>query len=406
MNILLVTDAYPPEIRSASHLMQELAEELQHRGHSISILTCYPRYNLAEEVLEKQYPESVYENGIHVIRVRTPPHHKVSFVIRGLSQLLLPAMLLLKLKRHIRNRLDCVLVYSPPLPLYVIGSYLKSRMGALYLLNVQDLFPQNAIDLGILKNRMLIGVFEWLEQRAYKSASVVTVHSESNRRFLIERERIARRKIEVLHNWVDMDMSKEREPHSSFRSRFELEGKFVFFFGGVIGPAQGLDLLVRCAARLRHEEDIAVLIVGDGSAKESLSRTARNYEIRNVLFESFVSKQEYSALLSEIDVGVVCLSPKNRTPVVPGKILGYMAASVPILAFLNRESDGHEIIRKANCGLTAVSDDEETAVNLMLKMYSDRKSMQRLGRRGYEYALQHFSKEVCMDHLEEILVRQ
>jgi glycosyltransferase involved in cell wall biosynthesis len=162
MNILLVTDSYPPEIRSASHLMLELAQELSARGHQITVITTWPEYNLDQSTVLLNFKEAELEDGIRVIRVKTLPHHNVNYIVRGLAQLLMPWQFLRKLRRY-QIKADAVVVYSPPLPLALVGSALK-RQGTRYLLNVQDLFPQNAIDLGILRNPLQIKLFKALEK--------------------------------------------------------------------------------------------------------------------------------------------------------------------------------------------------------------------------------------------------
>jgi len=129
----------------------------------------------------------------------------------------------------------------------------------------------------------------------------------------------------------------------------------------------------------------------------------RQEKLENVIFHPFVSKGEYAQLLSEIDVGLVCLTSKNKTPVVPGKILGYMAAKIPVLAFLNRESDGHEIIREARCGYSAVSNNSQKAAEMILKIYSERHNLREMGLNGYRYAAANFSKKACVDKLESLL---
>ena len=119
--------------------------------------------------------------------------------------------------------------------------------------------------------------------------------------------------------------------------------------------------------------------------------------------KEFVSKEEYPELVKDADVGLVCLSNKNKTPVVPGKILSYMAARIPVLAFLNRESDGHQIIHEARCGYSDVSDNAQRASQLILKMYKGKSSLKELGLNGYQYAVKNYSKKVCVDKLESLL---
>ena len=405
MNILLITDAYPPEIRSASHLMKELAEELNRREYRVTVATCQPRYNLNDTESKNNYPEFCDENGVKVFRINTLPHHKVNFLIRGVSQLSLPYLFCRKLRQYVKDSINAVVVYSPPLPLWRAGYYIKRTYGAKLILNVQDIFPQNAIDLGVLRNKLLIRMFEGIEKKAYAGADLVVVHSEGNRKFLIKRKFLSPEKVFTLHNWVNIDDSGALERQGGFRKKYGIEGKFIFFFGGVLGPSQALDLIIEIAKALQQHRDLVFLIVGDGTEKERLQDLVRTYSLQNVLLEPFISREEYSQLLKEVDVGLVCLSSKNKTPVVPGKILSYMAASVPVLAFLNRESDGHEIIRKARCGYSVVSDDLDKATAVVLKMWSERGRLKELGMNGYRFAARHYSKATCVDQFEVLLQR-
>ena len=112
MKILLITDSYPPEIRSASHLMLELAEELYSRGHHVTVMTTWPEYNLDQDSTPRQFSELEDEHGIQVLRIKTLPHHNVNYLLRGLAQLLMPVQFWWKLRRY-HLKLDAVVVYSP-----------------------------------------------------------------------------------------------------------------------------------------------------------------------------------------------------------------------------------------------------------------------------------------------------
>ena len=383
--------------------MQELAEELRDRGHAVTVATCYPQYNLADDALENQYAEVSIESGIRILRIRTLPHHKVNFIVRGLSQLSLPYIFWSKIKPYLKEGVDAVVVYSPPLPLWKVGQWTKKACGARFVLNLQDIFPQNAIDLGALHNPLLVSLFERMEKKAYDYADVVTVHSPSNGSFLTERQKIEASKLLTLHNWVDVGAYEEPQNDGYYRKKLNLENAFIIFFGGVLGPSQGLDLIVDAARDIRSEKDIVMLFAGDGTEKERLMDRVRQAGLQNVIFHPFVSKEEYGKLLKEVDIGLVCLTTKNKTPVVPGKILGYMAAGIPVLAFLNKESDGHQIIRDAACGYSEISDDVQKAAQLILKMYEEKDRLKEMGMNGYRYAVQHFSKQVCVDKLEGLL---
>lgn len=403
MKILIVSDSYPPEIRSASHLMKELAEELRDRNHDVTILTCYPRYNLADHGNVHRLDQVENEDGVRIIRVHTPAHHKVNFIVRGLSQLALPYIFWIKAKPLLKDGVDCVIVYSPPLTLWMVGWFIKKQFGARFVLNVQDIFPQNAIDLGVLRNRALIFFFETLEKWAYRKAYLITVHSEGNRRFLLDTKKINPEKLITLHNWIEVRDLNPQVKDGPFRKKLGLDGKFVIFFGGVLGPSQGLELVIEAARQVRDNEEIAFLLVGDGTEKQKLMELSTRHNLTNIIFHPFISKDDYESLLKEIDVGLVCLSSRNKTPVVPGKLLSYMAAGVPVLAFLNRESDGHQIIRDADCGYSAISEDAGEASKMVLKMFGEGDRLGFLGKNGYDYATARFSKESCVDDLEKAL---
>ena len=405
MNILLITSSYPPEVRSSSHLMQELAESLRNRGYRVTIVTTYPYHNLANNNKKLHFNSITVENDIEVLRIRVLPPHMSNYIIRGLSQITLPYIFLYKIKKRITQKIDVVIVYSPPLPLAIVGWKLKALYGARYILNVQDLFPQNAIDLGILKNRFLINFFEYIERNAYRHADRITVHSENNKHFLNNKKNIPEDKLSIVYNWIDVTPYKNSQKTGRFRKLFDIKDKFIFLFAGVMGPSQGIDLIIRVAHRLRQTQDIAFLFVGDGIEKERLMQMAENYGLKNVYFKPFVSKEEYPELVKDTNVGLVCLSSKNKTPVIPGKILGYMAASIPVVAFLNKESDGHFIIADSGCGYSAVSNDEEKAEGLLLKVYEERDKIRKYGESGFNYVSSHFSRDLCIDQLEKLFIK-
>ena len=403
MNILLVTDAYPPEIRLISKMCQELADELTSRQHHVVVVTSWPRYNLDEEATNNTFSEYSIEGRVHVIRVRALPHHKVNMIVRGISELTLPFLFLRKIKRFVRYKLDAVIVYSPPLPLAFVGTKIKRRYGARYLMNIQDIFPQNAIDLGVIKSRYVATFFEWLEKWAYRTADKLTSHTEGGRAFLIQNKAISPNRIAVVPNWVDASTFKNVKSTGSFRDKYGLTDKFVFLFAGIFGPAQNLEFVIEVARRVTDLPKIRFLLVGDGTDKRRLQELASKYEISNVVFQPFVSAEQYPLLVHEADVGLVCLCSKNCTSAVPGKVLGFMAAAIPIVAFLNKESDTHRLINEAKCGYSIISDDPEKTAVLVRSIFRDRAKMREYGANGYKYAVANYSKRARIDQLEKLL---
>jgi glycosyltransferase involved in cell wall biosynthesis len=378
--------------------MQELAEGLKRRGFDVFVATSYPGYNVSEELKNTTYPELKEENGIKVLRIKTLPHHNVNFILRGISQLTMPYIFSSKIKKYFKH-IDIIIVYSPPLTLATLGVNLKKYYKTKFILNVQDIFPQNAIDLGILKNPLLIKMFQYIEKKAYKGADTIFVHSENNERFLKEKHPDIAEKITVIHNWIDTKEFEGVERTDYFRKLYGLEDKFIILFAGVMGPSQGLDFVVHLAEKVQDIEDLVFLFVGDGMERANLEKIVEQKKLKNVIFKSFVSKEDYPRLVKDCDTGLVCLSNKNKTPVVPGKILGYMAAGIPVLAFLNRESDGHFIINQAGCGYSCEYGDSNEAEKLVRNLYYRRHEIKEIGNKGFIYVKKNFDKDICIEKL-------
>ena len=383
-------------------MMKELAEELHIRGYEVTVITSWPAHNIAENT-DISFGTVSVENGVTVIRVKALPQYKYGYLFRGISQLTLHYFYYRKVINHIKGRIDFVIVYSPPLPLVLLGRKIKKIYGAKFLLNIQDVFPQNAIDLGIIKNKILINFYSWVEKKGYSSADKITSHTDNSRNFLIREKGIPPEKILSVYNWIDIDRASNIKQTGGFREKYGLKNKFILLFAGVMGPSQNLDFVIQVAVNISSIQDICFLLVGGGTEKKKLQRMVEEYKLQNVRFLPFMSNAEYSSLVKEVDVGFACLSMKNRTPVIPGKILSFMAASIPVIAFLNKESDGHILIREAKCGYSILSDNEKDAAGLVAKVYNEKEQLSQYGKNGYQYVVDNFSKEKCISKLEKVL---
>lgn len=403
--LLLITDAYPPEIRSSSTLMRELAEGLRDRGHEVFVLTTYPSYNLTPQARQefRNPARNLFrdEGNIKVIRVPTPPLHNVGRIVKGLSQLTLP--ILLSATGVWLRHLDAIIVYSPPLPLGLVAAALKKATGARFILNVQDLFPRNAVDLGILRNPALIAAWEYMEDICYRAADAVTCHSQGNIEWLRRHHALqgTPEKVQLVYNWVNCDEYEQARPDETMRQELGLYDRFVFIFGGVMGFAQDLETIVCAAAKLVDHSDIVFLLVGDGVEREKLQDLAKG--LRNVVFHPFIEPNRYIRWLKTADAGLVTLRASMKTPVVPSKILGFMAAERPYLAVLPRESDAWIITKEAGCGLIVEPGVPESVATAVVELASNRVKAREMGKKGYIYCRRHFSKQACIDRYESIL---
>lgn len=381
--------------------MYELAHELTARRHRVTVLTTFPKYNLTESSKKQieKYPTNAEEDGIRVIRIKTLPIHNVNHIIRGIGQIFLP-FLFFRSARSAGPQ-DVSVVYSPPLTLGLAAYLIKKMKGTPFLFNVQDLFPQNAIDLSALKQPMLIKFFRWMENFIYRKTDYISVHSSGNKDYLLSR-RIKSDRVSVIHNWVDLDEYKIDGIPNPVREKDEFKGKFIVIFGGVMGYAQDLETVVDSANILKDHKQIIFLLLGDGAEKKSLMKKSQSLGLTNIKFLPFVSKEEYPFWVHAADVGLVTLKRSMKTPVVPSKILGFMAAGKPILASLNSESDGIRIVEEGQCGINVPAGDPRTMAEAILKLLADEEERRRMGQRGRLYAEKNFSRAACVTQYEEI----
>jgi colanic acid biosynthesis glycosyl transferase WcaI len=402
MKILLISPYFPPEIGSAAHLYFDLAQAWRRRGHEVSVLTGMPRYHVVEnkgEYQNKLLKKEEYQ-GLKVIRafnldipwnipVLRGVDQFVSAFCYGLAGLGLPPF-------------DVALVYSPPLPLALAALALCRLRGRPLAVNIQDLFPQSAIDLGVLKNPHLIALFRRLESFLFRQADWLVVHSEGNRGYILERGGQPG-KVSVVPHWIDTQTLKPSSKLNGYRASLGLEKHFVVSFAGVMGYAQDLETVLTSAELLRDQEHIAFLLVGDGVNKPELVQWAQQKGLHNVHFLPMQPKEKYPEVLAASDVCLVTLRQEMKTPVVPSKIMSIMAAGRPILASLPLESDAPQLIREARCGLCLPPGDTQAMAQAIARLGADQTLRQNMGAEGRRFAVKHFSLERCAAYLESKL---
>jgi glycosyltransferase involved in cell wall biosynthesis len=405
MNILILTEAFPPEIRSASHLLYELAESLIEKGFKATVITRFPKDYVSK--IDKKYRGKLYlreEMGrINVIRLNSFSFLRHIPLIRGLSQFILSGLLVIG--GIISGRQDIILAYSPPLPLGISAYLLYKIKKAPFIFNVQDIFPQSVIDLGLLKSKVLIKISEAMEKFIYKKARYITVHSEGNRENIISKK-VNPEKVIIIHNWVDTDLIRPfKTKDNNFRKKNNLNSKFVVSFAGVMGFAQGLDIVISCAELLKSYKDILFLLVGDGVKKEGLMKKTKDMQLNNIKFLPPQSKEIYPSILYASDICLVTLDKSVKTPVVPAKLLNIMASDCPVVASMNLKGDAPKIIRDAKCGYCVEADDADGFSKAILKLYNNPKLRDEFGMNGRKYAVKHFSRKVCIEKYEKLFLR-
>lgn len=399
MRILVISESFPPEIKSAATLFFELAESLVKNGHQVSVVTRKPCNYLAEGTDLKAVPDKEILNGINVFRQKIPNLARNIPLIRGIEHFIIGILLFFEALKQKDN--DLILVYMPPLPIGVAGVWLSKIRRMPLVVNIHDLYPQTVIDLGLLKNKVLIWLSRSMETFVYRQANYFTVPFEGNRQYLIKYG-VKKGIIDIVSNWADTDLIKPGSKDNEFARRHGLQDKFIVSFAGSIGFAQGLEVMILAADLLKDKPEIEFILVGDGVKKKELQLMAEGLRLRNLKFMEPQQLDTYPDVLHSSDVGLVILSKSLISPALPGKLLSIMAAGVPIVASLPLDGEAPKVINKYHCGVCVEPGSPDALARAILKLYNNKSLGAEMGLAGRKVAEKYYSRQVAAEKYERV----
>ncbi len=401
MRVLMISDRYPPEERSAAQLFQDLAKRLATAGHEVTVLTRMPTGYMPGNAREKSFdlPKLSCTAGVQVIRIRGLFVYEKSIFLKAIDQFYLALRILW---RSIRlSRPNVVIVYSPPLPLAGIGAIFCKSRHIPYVLNLHDLYPRTAVELRLLKNRLLIWIAGLLENFAYKNCSEIVVPAPGSRQFLIRDKGINASNVHLIFNWVNAKSVAPGPKENGFRKANGLCGLFVISYAGLMGFAQDLATIIECAKKMERRQDIIFILVGDGVFIEKWKRIA--YGLKSVRFLSTVSREDYYDVLRGSDVCLVPLTGRLFSPAIPGKMQNIMAVGRPLVAVVPPESDAAHVVRDSGCGFIVSPGDPAKLQRVLEELYGNPSLGEELGGNGRKYAEKYFDIDSAMARFEKIL---
>ena len=398
MNILIITETYPPVLRASARIMHDLALEFRESGHSVDVIT------LVENTEEYKGLDTAYfeQDGIHVVRIKTLKLRNVSFIRRGIAEELIPYVVNYKSHKYLgKKSYDLIVAYSPPINLYkVIKKYKNINRCKAYLI-LRDIHPQTGKDLGIIKNELIFNFYRRKEKRLYKVCDHIAAQSPANKRFLLENNKIDDEKIDVIYNWKRTDQTKSIDK-IDFRKIYGLEGKTICLYGGNMSISQDLEELLDLAGELQVLESAVFLVIGFGPQRVRLIEEASRRGLNNIRFEEPLPLDKYDSLVMSCDIGIIHLNRNFKTQNFPGKLLDYMNAGLPVIAAVNPGNDMNEIIIEAKCGYVCESGDLASFKENLLRLLNDCELRLRMGANGKVFLLKNFSAEqVCKKILEK-----
>ena len=370
MKIFLVVVYYLPSTKSSAKLIHDLALEFKNRGHDVTVIT-------PSESIKSNYEIGNIE-GVEVLSIKTGKIDGASKIVRTINELLLSYNIWRKGKSYFQlNKCDLVVWYSPSIFFGALVKKLKRVYGSSSYLILRDIFPQWALDTGVLKKGLIFNFFQKKELDQYNAADIIGVQSPANLTYFHEKGWDKKFKLEVLYNWTKVE--EPALPFFNYREKLGLQGKVVFFYGGNIGVAQDMDNLLRLAGSLKCEPRAHFLFVGSGSEVHRIKEEIISKNLTNVIFQEAVGQEEYLSMLSEFDVGLISLDRKIKTPNFPGKMLGYMYFSMPILASINPGNDLKLILEDSKAGLVSINGNDKLLFNNALRLSQDNDLRKEIG---------------------------
>ena len=394
MHILFVTHYFHPEIGAPQTRILEVARLLRGRGHEVTVLTGFPNY--PDGVIPEAYRGRVFQredvDGIRVLRSVVYPAKNRGFTRRlanhaSLALSCLPASLGV-------HDVDAVIGESPPLFTAAAAVAVARGHRAPLLLNVADLWPESAVQLGALSDPRAIRLAEWLERFCYRHARFITVPTAGMRDVLIAGGQPEERVVH-LTNAVDIDrFTVEPLPD---------EGPPRIVYCGTVGMAQGVGTLIEAMRRLAAEDDpVELIVAGDGAERAELEEEARGLD--RVRFVGRLPREEVPALIASARMTVVSLRDVPLfKDALPTKMLEYMAAGRPVIAAAAGQAA--DVVSSAGAGLACPPEDPEALAGAVRTLAADPALAREMGHSGRRYVEQRFSRRAFVDHLERLLER-
>lgn len=390
LKVALITAEFPPQRTSAAVQVRDLAEEFVRLGHKPTVIV--PSTDVSGSWDLDRIDE------VDVLRIKARPVRDIGYFKRAINETLLPFLMISRLYKSPlwSSRWDIIAWYSPPIFFGPLILLLKRRTRAHTYLILRDIFPEWAIDLGIIRKGPVYWYFRAVARLQYAAADTIGVQTASNLPYLVNWTKKPGRILEVLHNW-----QHDRPPTKSsidFDTTL-LAGRKIFIYIGNMGIAQGTGILIDLAASLTDRHDIGFAFVGRGSEVDKLKAVVDERRLDNVLFFNEIPSEEIPALLAQCHVGLLALHPKHKSHNIPGKFLSYLLAGLPVLARVNEKTDLIELINGRGTGRAFTGDALAEMRRFAIEICDDETEREHISRRAKDLGIKMFSPSIAVNQI-------
>ena len=407
MQILFLTlmKIYSP---SDEGIYMDLMKCFAEKGHKVSIISPLEKREAGEE-------EVISATNINLVRCKTGNLFGVGMLEKGISQMRLSSQYLRAIDKYFSGtKFDLILYSTPPISLATVVEKIKKSTGAATYLLLKDIFPQNAVDIGILRPFMAKALFRSKEKRLYEISDYIGCMSPANVDYLLKHNEIDSNKVEVCPNSIKVEAdtgealsangiakSRENDREELFAKYDIPSDKTIFLYGGNLGKPQDIPFIIECIKKASKVEEAYFVVCGDGTEYGKLLAFVQEYKPKNLSLIKSLPKADYDRLAGVSDVGMIFLDHRFSIPNFPSRLLSYLKEGIPVLVCTDKNTDIGRIAVDNDFGLSSVSDNVEDFV-LNVSKLTDKALRLRLGKNGYRYLLENYtvekSYEIIMGH--------
>jgi len=397
VNVLYVSISFPKE-EEGRNLYTDLAQEIA-KKHSITVLATEEKKKIQKTQINK-------ERDIEVIRVKVGNMYNVSLIEKAISYITLPYFVNKTIKKELNDRkYDMILYTAPPITIGKIVKYAKQKFNCMSYLMQKDIFPDNAVDIGIMKKNSLPYIyFKRKEKELYKISDKIGCMSEKNKTYIRENNNDIKdlsKKLEYFPNTVMLKDKSEQRDIKRIKEKYKIpENKIIALYGGNFGKPQGINYIIDVLKFYKDNNDVFFVFVGKGTEKDRLTHEIEKNQIKNALILDYVPSQEYTQFLQIADIGLIFLDKRFTIPNIPSRLLSYLEYSIPILAATDKNTDLHEILEDNNIGVWCESDKIEGFAERMNYYMEDEKRRKQIGQNGRKYLEENLTTKKSIEILE------
>ena len=394
MNILFISISPLPRLDGHS-ISLDLIRELKNVGHNIYVVASSERRN-------KQPTSLSEESGCSVLRVKICNNKNTKIIEKGITNLLLPYNYTAAIKRYFKGvKFDAVLYPTPPVTQVKTVKYIKKRDNAKTYLLLKDIFPQNAVDIGMMRKSGLKGIiyktFKKKEKALYKVSDYIGCMSQANVDFILKNNpEINPEKVHICPNAIEvLPYQKDMVKRAEIRKKWNIpEDKTVFIYGGNLGRPQGIPFLIECLEANKDKQDRFFVICGKGTEYGRLKNFVDTEKPENVLLLNGLPKEEYEEFVKAFDVGLIFLDHRFTIPNFPSRLLSYMQSKMPVITCTDPNTDIGKVAEEGGFGIASESSDPENFTKAIDQILTC--DLIEMGEKGYEYLLENYtSKKAC-----------